>query len=216
MERQGRHQSPIRSGDFQPGAHQPSGPKTRRSGPLVHQPLPLGQCPQRPPTNRAGPCRRHSHRWQPTYLTQEDSYLGSGANKTTIHGGVIEKIKLTIDGRDYDPANASYSKYKDTLCSFDFFVKHLNAATVSPWRALWPVQRGSAGSHQTVPQLHPRHPFPGQSTPPHRPMTKLTKTQRDQLVGVAVAAVVAMAAWCTSSSWPSSRNSTASKPNATK
>jgi len=62
-----------------------------------------------------------------TYTLKEDSSLGSGATttKTTIRGGVIEKIKLTIDGRDYDPANASYSKYKETLSSFDFFAKHL-------------------------------------------------------------------------------------------
>jgi hypothetical protein len=60
-----------------------------------------------------------------TYLTQEDSLIGSGANKKTIPGGVIEKIKLTIEGRDFDPAHASYSKYKDKLCNFDFFVKHL-------------------------------------------------------------------------------------------
>jgi hypothetical protein len=60
-----------------------------------------------------------------TYVTQDSSVLGSGASKKIVPGGVIEKIKLTIDGRDYDPANAGYSKYKDTLCNFDFFVKHL-------------------------------------------------------------------------------------------
>jgi hypothetical protein len=60
-----------------------------------------------------------------TYTVQEGSFIGTGANKKMLPGGVIENIKLTIDGRDFDPADASYSKYKDALCNFPFFVKHL-------------------------------------------------------------------------------------------
>jgi hypothetical protein len=60
-----------------------------------------------------------------TYATQDPTFIGAGSSKVTLPGGVIEKIKLTIEGRDFDPANAGYSKYKDALCNFPFFVQHL-------------------------------------------------------------------------------------------
>jgi len=60
-----------------------------------------------------------------TYATQDPTFIGAGSSKVMLPGGVIEKIKLTIEGRDFDPANAGYSKYKDALCNFPFFVQHL-------------------------------------------------------------------------------------------
>jgi hypothetical protein len=62
-----------------------------------------------------------------SYTTQEASFVGTGSTKRMIPGGVIENIKLTIDGRDFDPSNAGYSKYKDRLCNFPFFVQKLGS-----------------------------------------------------------------------------------------
>jgi hypothetical protein len=62
-----------------------------------------------------------------TYTTQDSSFIGSGSTKKMVSGGVIESIKLAIDGRDLDPANAGYSKYKDRLSNFPFFVQKLGS-----------------------------------------------------------------------------------------
>jgi hypothetical protein len=60
-----------------------------------------------------------------TYVVEEPTTIGTGPNKAVVPGSVIEKVKLTIAAKDYNPKNEGYSKYKETLCNFDFFVKHL-------------------------------------------------------------------------------------------
>jgi hypothetical protein len=62
-----------------------------------------------------------------SYTTQDSSFVGTGSTKRMIPGGVTENIKLTIDGRDFAPSDAGYSKYKDLLCNFPFFVQKLGS-----------------------------------------------------------------------------------------
>jgi hypothetical protein len=59
------------------------------------------------------------------YLKEEPRTIGTGASKTTIPGGVIEKVTLYIDAKDYNPNAQNYDKFKEKLCDFDFFVKNL-------------------------------------------------------------------------------------------
>jgi hypothetical protein len=59
------------------------------------------------------------------YIKEEPRTLGSGENKKTIPGGVVEKTTLYIDAKDYNPNAQNYDKFKETLCNFDFFVNNL-------------------------------------------------------------------------------------------
>jgi len=59
------------------------------------------------------------------YLKEEARTLGTGENKKTIPGGMIEKTTLYIDAKDYNPNAENYDKFKEKLCNFDFFVKNL-------------------------------------------------------------------------------------------
>ena len=59
------------------------------------------------------------------YLKEETRTIGSGENKKTIPGSMVEKTTLYIDAKDYNPNAQNYDKFKETLCNFDFFVKNL-------------------------------------------------------------------------------------------
>jgi hypothetical protein len=47
------------------------------------------------------------------------------ANKTIPGTANFEKVKLSIQGRDYSPATDGYKKYEDALNHFDFFAKKM-------------------------------------------------------------------------------------------
>jgi len=59
------------------------------------------------------------------YLKEEPRTIGSGENKKTMPGSMVEKATLYIDAKDYNPNAQNYDKFKDTLSNFDFFVKNL-------------------------------------------------------------------------------------------
>ena len=43
----------------------------------------------------------------------------------TVRAGSVEKISFVLKGKDWNPNNQDYTKYKDALNSSDFFAKHL-------------------------------------------------------------------------------------------
>jgi hypothetical protein len=59
------------------------------------------------------------------YTKEDAKTIGSGDSKKTIPGGVDEKTTIYIDAKDYNPNAQNYDKFKETLSSFDFFVKNL-------------------------------------------------------------------------------------------
>jgi hypothetical protein len=59
------------------------------------------------------------------YVKEEPRTLGAGESKKTIPGGVVEKITLYIDAKDYNPNAQNYDKFKETLCNYDYFVNNL-------------------------------------------------------------------------------------------
>jgi hypothetical protein len=61
---------------------------------------------------------------------EEAKTIGSGASKKTIPGGMVEKVTLYIDAKDYNPNAQNYDKFKETLSDFDFFVKNLQRGFV--------------------------------------------------------------------------------------
>ncbi len=66
-------------------------------------------------------------------------------SKGPAPGAMVERTTLYIEARDYNSSAQNYNKYKETLCNFDFFVKHLkrrdgfildstlSAPTADPW-----------------------------------------------------------------------------------
>lgn len=59
-------------------------------------------------------------------FTHEDTHdVGSGPTKRKVLSGMVEKITLYIDAKDFKPNEQNYTKYKENLGNFDFFVKHL-------------------------------------------------------------------------------------------
>jgi hypothetical protein len=59
------------------------------------------------------------------YSKEDSRTIGSGATKIVFPGAVVEKISLTIDARDLNPAEQGYTKYKESLGNCDYFVKNL-------------------------------------------------------------------------------------------
>ena len=60
-----------------------------------------------------------------TYTAEGPHDVGSGAGKTTVPGGMVEKTSLFIDARDSDANQQNYTRFKESLCNSDFFVKNL-------------------------------------------------------------------------------------------
>jgi hypothetical protein len=48
-----------------------------------------------------------------------------GGVKRRMPGAMIEKIGLNIEAEDLKPSDENYNKYKETLCTFDFFATRL-------------------------------------------------------------------------------------------
>jgi hypothetical protein len=59
------------------------------------------------------------------YTKEAPKTTGTGANKVTLPGGVVEKISLFIDAKDYNPNAQTYDKFKETLTHCPFFVNLL-------------------------------------------------------------------------------------------
>ena len=59
------------------------------------------------------------------YSKEEAKTTGTGANKVTIPGAMVEKTSLYIDAKDFDPNAQSYDKFKEAVSTYDFFGKLL-------------------------------------------------------------------------------------------
>jgi len=59
------------------------------------------------------------------YIKEEPKSIGSGDNKKTIPGSMVEKTTLYIDAKDFNPNAQNYDKFKETLSNFGFFVTNL-------------------------------------------------------------------------------------------
>jgi hypothetical protein len=60
-----------------------------------------------------------------TYVMEEGHDLGSGSTRRHIPGAMIEKVSLTIEAKDLRPTEQNYTKFKESLCTYDFFAKRL-------------------------------------------------------------------------------------------
>jgi hypothetical protein len=59
------------------------------------------------------------------FAKQDAHDVGSGASRHHFPAGVNEKVTLYIEAKDLRPNDQTYTKYKENLCNFDFFVKRL-------------------------------------------------------------------------------------------
>ncbi|HEX4122197.1 MAG TPA: hypothetical protein VH619_16390 [Verrucomicrobiae bacterium] len=60
-----------------------------------------------------------------SYIKEEKRDIGSGANKKSIPGAEVEKISLFIDAKDCNASQQNYTKFKEALCTSDYFLKSL-------------------------------------------------------------------------------------------
>ena len=51
--------------------------------------------------------------------------VGTGANRRHFPSGMIEKVNLYIEAKDLRPNDQNYTKYKENLCNFEFFLNRL-------------------------------------------------------------------------------------------
>jgi hypothetical protein len=58
-------------------------------------------------------------------VVKEDPKDIPGPPKIHIPGGMVQRVGLSIEARDYHSADQNYNKYKESLCTCDFFAKHL-------------------------------------------------------------------------------------------
>jgi hypothetical protein len=56
---------------------------------------------------------------------EEGRDIGSGSSRKRIPGAMVEKVSLSIEAKDFRPNDQNYTKYKESLCTFDFFAKRL-------------------------------------------------------------------------------------------
>src|ERR1035438_4262612 len=59
------------------------------------------------------------------YVKEEGRDIGTGAAKSHIPGAMIEKISLNLEAKDLKPGDQNYTKFKESLCTFDYFAKRL-------------------------------------------------------------------------------------------
>jgi hypothetical protein len=60
-----------------------------------------------------------------TYTREDDHQVGQGTFRRIVPGSVTEKVSLSIEAKDYKPSEQTYTKYKESLCTDDFFAKRL-------------------------------------------------------------------------------------------
>jgi hypothetical protein len=57
---------------------------------------------------------------------KEDAHdVGSGLKKTHVPASVVEKVSLSIEAKDMNPEGQNYTKFKESLGSFEYFAKRL-------------------------------------------------------------------------------------------
>jgi hypothetical protein len=59
------------------------------------------------------------------YVKEDGHDIGSGYSRRHIPGAMTEKISLSIEAKDLKPSDENYTKFKESLCTSDFFVKQL-------------------------------------------------------------------------------------------
>jgi hypothetical protein len=60
-----------------------------------------------------------------TYTAEAPHDVGIGAAKKTVPGGMVERTSLFIDARDSDANQQNYTRFKESLCNSEYFVKSL-------------------------------------------------------------------------------------------
>jgi hypothetical protein len=60
-----------------------------------------------------------------TFAREDAHTVGAGPTRQNFAAGVVEKDSLFIEAKDFRPNDQNYTKYKESLCNFDFFVKRL-------------------------------------------------------------------------------------------
>jgi len=64
-------------------------------------------------------------RGEQAYVKEEGRDIGSGSSRKHMPGAMIEKVSLSIEAKDLKPGEQNYTKYKENLCTFDFFANRL-------------------------------------------------------------------------------------------
>jgi hypothetical protein len=64
-------------------------------------------------------------RGEQVYVKEEGRDIGSGSSHKHIPGAMIEKVSLSIEAKDLRPNDQNYTKFKESLCTFDFFASRL-------------------------------------------------------------------------------------------
>lgn len=64
-------------------------------------------------------------RGQQIFNREEAHDAGSGGHHNFVPEAVVERDTLSIEARDYKSSNQNYNKYKEALCSSDFFIARL-------------------------------------------------------------------------------------------
>jgi len=59
------------------------------------------------------------------FVKEEGRDVGAGVKKSHIPGAMIEKVSLSIEAKDLKPGDQNYTKFKESLCTFDFFARRL-------------------------------------------------------------------------------------------
>ena len=60
-----------------------------------------------------------------TLVKEEGHDVGTGANRRHVPGAMIEKVSLSIEAEDLKPSDETYNRFKEALCTFDFFTTRL-------------------------------------------------------------------------------------------
>ena len=124
-----------------------------------------------------------------SYTAEEGREVTVGASHHRIPGAMTEKVSLTIEAKDMRPGDEDYTKYKERLCAFDFFAKRLGRRDGFVIEGTLRAADGEpGGSEQTICHLHFGDAFSGGTAA----VNKLSKTQRDQLLAIAMGTVVLM------------------------
>jgi hypothetical protein len=59
------------------------------------------------------------------YTKEDPKITGAGSTAKKLPGAMVESVSLYIEAKDFHPNLENYSKFKETLCNYDFFVKNL-------------------------------------------------------------------------------------------
>jgi hypothetical protein len=64
-------------------------------------------------------------RGEQAYVKEDARDIGSGSSRRHVPGAMIEKVSLSIEAKDLRPNDQNYTKFKESLCTFDFFARRL-------------------------------------------------------------------------------------------